>query len=265
MKRVIFLVLGLILSLNISAFAQIKLDKYQVKADISSGEVIKGSIVVENTSAENITVKVYPLDFVYLPPFEGGKDVRPLGATSYSCGKWITASLNNFVLSPKGKQTVGYTIKAPENIKGGYYGVLFFEKGSVGSSGGVGVILKIGCSFFLEAQDKLREINIADTAIDKDTIKGKIFNSGNVILISDSAYYLMDEKGTILNKGKVREKFYLPLGEKVPFTVKVPNQLAAGSYTLVMNFDLEGRGALVKELDFSKDEAGKFGALKVKD
>lgn len=269
MKRISFLILGLVLSLSIPAFAQIKLDKYQVRADVTAGEVVRGTIAVENISNEGIIVKVYPQDFVFLQPFDGRKEVRDLGSTSYSCGQWITTSLNSFAIPPKGKQNIDYTIKVPEAKKGGYYAVLFFERTAAAGKGaaesGLGIMLRIGCSFYLETKDKKKEIKVEDVAAIEGGIKGKFLNSGDVTLISDSSYYVMDEKGTIFNKGPVRKKFYLPSAESVPFSINIDKNLSRGNYTLVINFNLEGGGSLVKEIDFLKEKSGNIGTLKVKD
>jgi len=265
-KLVFFLAWGFFFFLSSSAFAQLILDKRDVKLEIKPGGDATGSITVLNPSNKDVTLKTYCEDFSYQAPYLGFKTLHPLGSTPRSCGKWITLATPMFIVPAKGKQTVTYTIRVPKDTKGGYYGVLFFEKGQGVFSGekGIGIIEKTGCTFSIETPDKEKSAKIENVAVEKNGIQGTLANLGDVILISQGTFYVMDEKGIVADRGQIN-KYYLPPGEKTPFAVKISHQIPSGKYTLVINFDLEEGRPLIKEVDFSKDAAGSISIISVHD
>jgi hypothetical protein len=267
MKKLIFFLAGGFFLFQVSpAFAQLALDKREIKLEAKPGERVSGSVTVINASNKDVTLKTYCEDFAYKTPYLGFKTLLPLGSTEYSLGKWITLATPVFLVPAKGKQEVQYTINVPKDAKGGYYGVLFFEKGegAVAGEKGIGIIEKIGCSFFLETTDKVKNFKLDDVSVGKDGIQGVLYNLGNVILISQGTFYIMDAKGIVADRGNIN-KYYLPPGEKASFTVKVSNQVLPGKYTLVINFDMEAGKALIKEVDFSKDNTGSISILAMRD
>lgn len=270
MKKLLFLFFVIFISFNSSLFAQIKLDKYRDKIDVQPGVTEKGTILVENVSAtEAITVNAYLEDVKYISPFDGRKEFLPLSSTPYSCGKWVTVTPSTFYLKPGGKQKVDYAIKVPPSAKGGYYGVLFFEKGAAVSaeSTSVGIVLKIGCTLFLETKDKVKNVKIEDLSVNQDKLQGNFSNNGNVMLVMESSYYIIDGKGTIGDRGNIVKELYLPVGEKAAFAINnMTKNISKGSYTLVIDFSLgKGEGTLVKEIDFSKNDSGEIKIVKVRD
>lgn len=267
MKRwVFFLSLVLCLSFNSFTFAQVSLDKREIKLDIQPGQETKGFIVVNNSSDKDVTLKTYFEDIEYKFPYLGTPSFLPLGSTPQSCGKWINLSPELVLIPAKSKQEVSYSIKVPSTIKGGYYGILWLERVAVPITGekGVSLIIREGCKFFLETPDKIKEGKIDDIAVDKNSIKGDLLNSGNVLLISQGTFYIMNEKNIVSDRGDI-QKFYLPEKAKVSFIVKVSKNVTQGKNTLFINFDLGAGKALVKEIDFSKDAAGNLKILKMRD
>ena len=263
----LFLILAILLNSNSSVFSQLMIDKAKIKLEIIPKETFAGTINVRNFSEKNVGVKVYFQDFVYIAPFDGRKNFLTLGATEYSCGKWIRFFPEEFTLAPFGKEEVAYSIEVPEGIKGGYYGVLFFET-SMGQLEGKEVHLKVvqrlGCLFFLETDDKTKKAEIKTISITQDPLQGYFVNSGDTILIPSSVFYIMDKQGMIVGRGEI-EKFYLPPGEKTSFNIKLPGELSQEAYTLVITFDLEEGDSLIKEIDFVKEKPGIIKILQIRD
>lgn len=266
-KILIFLGIAAIsLIFHYSIYAQVVPDKREIKLVINPGQETKGSLNLENLSDRDETIKAYFEDFIYSAPYAGIKKFHPLGTLKRTCGKWISIFPENFILPAKTKQQVSYTIKIPKEAKGGYYALLFFERGSAEPAGekGIGLVVRTGVSFFLETFDATRKGEIKEIIAEKGAISGTLLNSGNVALISQGTFNIIDKKGMIFDRGNIK-KFYLPEQEQAKFTVNVTDKLPVGSFTLVINFDLEGGKPIIKEVDFSKDKAGNLKILKITD
>ena len=268
MKKLYLLFISLVICLSFYSltYAQVIADKREMKLTIEPGQKFSDTITVENTSNKDITVKAYLEDVGYESPYNELKCCSPLGSTSYSSGKWVSITPDLFIIPKKAKQTITYNVNVPNNAKGGYYNILFLEvtpNTAVGDKG-ISLVTRSGFPFFLETKDKKRSGKIEDISIAQDSIKGYLINSGNVILITQGTFYIMDEKGIVSDRGDIA-KFYLPPEAKAPFTIKLSNQITKGKYTVVINFDLEEGKTLVKEVDFSKDASGEIKILKVRD
>jgi len=260
----IFLILGVCLNINSSAFGQIALDKNRERLDITPGGITQGSIMVRNFTNKNISVRGYVEDFVFIAPFNGRKKFKPAAPNPYSCAQWITVSPQEFDLPGLGTQKVTYTIKAPADAKGGYYGVIFFENFKKEAVAGMGVVVRNGCSLLLETKGSIKELQIKNISSENAVITGDFLNSGNLALVAKPDFHVMDKKGLVLDRGDVMKEFCLPPQEKIPLKVKIADKIPPGDYTLVLNFALE-KGVLIKEVDFSKDSTGNIKILQVKD
>ncbi len=267
MKRILcFILIGVCIILPWKAYAQLQLDKMDVKLNITGGQIVNGSVIVSNTSTKNITVRAYPEDFTYSFPFDGRKTPFPLGSVSRSCGKWISVSSKSFVLPPHGKKEVNYSVKVPNDVKGNYWGVLILEQVPNKFTGNLGVslILRIGCSFLLEASGSEKKAVLEDITISSGNIQGNFLNNGNVILTAKGIFYVMDSSKKVLNRGDIA-KYVVSPDEKASFTINLSKNIPQGSYTLFLNFTFEGGGSLEEELNLSKDEAGNITILNIKD
>ncbi|KPK97310.1 MAG: hypothetical protein AMJ95_09680 [Omnitrophica WOR_2 bacterium SM23_72] len=260
-KCIFFLGIGLFLFFHCTAFAQLVLDKREIKIEAKPGETVSGSVTVTNRYKQDVTLKAYCEDFVYEPPYRGFKTVRPLGSTPRSFGPWITLTTPMFIVPSKDKQEVMYTVKVPQDAKGGYYAVIFFEKGesALTAEKGVGIREKAGCALFLETTNKEKKAKIGNIVVNKDSIEGYFSNSGDCVFVAQGSFYIMDSKGMIADRGQI-QKYYLPAQAEVLFSVKVSEKVPLGKHTLMINFDTEEGKTLIKEVDFSKD---KSGALKI--
>ena len=255
MKRTLFLLFfAVFLSVCNSAFAQIFLEDGKVVLSVKPDEKIAKTVTVHNTSNQPIKLRAYWEDFLYEPPFDGSKKFLPAATTLFSLARWASFIPKEFELPPFGKQKVEYVIGVPHNIKGGHYGVLFFENLSsqtANNETGVNIVTRVGCLFFLEPEDKSKKAVIGDLSFTASSLEGLFKNEGDVILIPQGTFYIMDSQGVAVDRGELK-KLYLPPGERGKFGLDLKKNFPKGRYTVVLTFDVQEGGVLVKEIDFQK-------------
>ncbi len=265
-KYIIFLTLVLLASWHYPAFAQLALEKYNERRDIAPGQAVNGTISLRNTSDKILFLKAYLKDIKFVQPFDGKKEILTVGSTPYSINKWITVSPESFNIPAFSTQIVTYTINVPEGVKGSYYGTIYFEKtaaGQVEGKASVSLAISWGYTLFLETRDKIKEMKIEEVSFVKGALQGNIINTGDVLLVSHPAFYVIDEKGVVFSRGTL-QGIYLPSGEKTTFKTEIPPKMPQGKYTLFLSFDLGGGAPLAKEIDFSKAESGAIQILRIK-
>ena len=255
-----------ILSLASIAFPQVDPEKTDISLTIKPGEKIADTILLKNDSGRDILLKAYFEDLVYPAPFEGIREARPLGTSVWSFGGWASVTPSEFILPASGKIPVTYTFNVPVDAKGGYYGVLLFERGSKASEGGgLGIDVKIRTAtrFYLETMDKNRAGRIEDVVLSKEGMQSELLNTGDVLLDSKVSWHIMNAKGKVVKRSEFRR--CLPPGERSFFNVVFPQDFSPGDYTLFINCDFAGKKLLVKEVDFAKTDAGEVSILRQKD
>lgn len=269
MKKAIFtLILVMTFPLIVSPF-NLRIDLPKIKLTVKGQETLTGTIKIENPTSEQIEVKAYLEDFRYVPPFDGTKEFFPPGSTNFSCAPWINFSPQEFVLGPFAKRMVSYSIKVPVGVKGGHYAVLFFET-SLGeirnSKEGANILIlgRIGSLFFLETANALKNAQLENLTAEGSKIKGEFANNGEVVLVSKGNFYVMDEKGIVVTRGKIDDLYLFPQ-DKAPFTINLSEDIPAGRYTVVVSFDLEQGDVLVNEIDLIKERFGNIRILEVRD
>ncbi len=257
--RIVFLVLSALGTLTAQAHAQLFLENGKVTLAVSGGEHTNGSLLIHNTSSQPADVKVYWEDFEYKAPYEGTKNFLPAGTAPASASQWVTFSPQAFTMPAFGRQKVDYTVSVPSQIQEGHYGVLFFERSSDAfkNEGGVTLVTRVGCLFFVEPKDKSKKAALQDIGLKAKALTLNFVNQGNVILIPRTTYYIMQENGLVLMRGESK-KLYVPPGVSAPLEIPLDKQLKAGHYTLVVNSDLEEGDVVVKEIGLAVDASGQI-------
>lgn len=247
------------------ASAQIFLEEGKVALELKPGENITKTLTVHNTSDKEFKVKAYWQDFVYQPPFDGTKKFFPLGSNPHSAGSWVSFSPRDFTLAPFAKKDISYVINVPGDIQGGYYGVLFVEKEAEESKEirGLNIVSRIGCLFFLESENKNKKAELGDISIESSQVKAALMNQGDVVLIPDGTFYLMDADALAVDRGSIN-KVYLPPGERADYQFQFNKDLPAGTYTLVVTLDLGSGDVMTKEIDFTKKSGDNFQILEIR-
>src|SRR4030042_4308951 len=118
-KAILVLIIVLLWGIKSQSFAEVILDKGKGKLSGKPGETVNGTITLSNSSATDIPLRAYFEDFVYIPPFDGGKKFLPVGSTEYSCGRWVSFSPQEFILPALSKQEINSVIKVPQGALGG--------------------------------------------------------------------------------------------------------------------------------------------------
>ncbi len=246
--------------------AQFFIEEGKVVLSVSGGERINKSVIINNTTANDLDVRVYWEDFQYEPPYDGSKKFFPAGTIEGSASSWIQYVPQEFRLPAFGKQKIDYTLSVPDDIQGGHYGVLFFERLGDAAEGraAVKIVTRLGCLFFIEAKDKTKSAELQNIKFEGNDLTGSFANNSNVVLIPHTTYYIMDESGLVADRGEVA-KLYVTPGAVAFWRVSLPKDLAAGRYTFFLNADLEDGDLVVKEITFQKDLSGGLVVEKVQD
>lgn len=251
-KIIIFLVLIL---LSPSADAQVFIEQGKVNLLVVQGERVSDSVTVHNTTGKTVRARIYWEDFAYQTPYDGAKKFAPAATLKSSLATWVQFSPRYIDLGPFAKAQIKYVIEVPSNARGGYYGVLFVEpqnKDISDTDKGVRIITRVGSLFFVETGDRNKKASLSDASINTGVFKARLTNEGDVILLPQSSYYIMDREGLLADRGELT-KYYLPPEKSVDIQLPLAKSLSPGDYTLVLTFDLQDGDVLVKEIELTKN------------
>jgi hypothetical protein len=248
------------------AGAQVFIEQGKVNLSAKPGEPLGGDVTVNNTSDKELNVKIYWEDFTYQPPYDGAKKFLPAGTSPLSLAKWIQFSPRELVLPPFAKKKISYTISVPADAKGGYYGVLFVEPETpdLKLDKGMKIITRVGSLFFVETEDSVKQASVENLAFNGSRLQGKFINQGNVILLPQATYYIMDRESIVADRGDLK-KHYLPPSEAFDIDIEMNSELSPGDYTLVVTFDLDAGDVVVNEVDFTKNSDTDYVLKTVRD
>lgn len=247
----LFIFVFCILNLELAEPAIIRIDQPKLRLVISPGETQSGTINVKNPAANSLAIKVYLEDWLYTSSIDGSKKFYPPGTLPLSCAEWIRFVPAEFTISPYGKQVVNYTVNCPADAKGGHYAVMFFETslGEVKDEEGVNVTVlgRLGSLFCVEPEGTInRTAELSNLSIVRNKgidIELQFENTGNIDIISEGTFYLMDRKGIIAARGEF-DKIYTFPGDKAVISSSISEQTAPeipeGEYDLVITIDLGG-------------------------
>lgn len=255
------------LLLPFSAFT-LTIDNPKIDIQLDKGKSYSGTITVDNNSDRDARIKVYAEDFIYVEPFDGSKEFLPLGTTTFSLSRWLTVSETEFILKPYEHKAVSFILQPQEQIEKVHCGVIFFET-SIGKAlndkgENIDILGRVGSLVFVEPQSLKKAGEFSAVTIDSKSFKGTFTNNGNTFLHVVGTYYIVDSSEMVKDRGKIQELYLLPQ-DKTKVTIKPPEKISEGKYTMIITFDLEGGEAAVKEIDFSVSPAGELKILAVRD
>jgi hypothetical protein len=244
----------------------IRIDKGKFITQLSQSENYRGEIIVRNDSQVETEVRVYLEDFDYTVPYDGTKEFYSPGTKNNSITAWINFSPQKFTLPAYGSRPVSFIVKPNEKIKTTHCGVLFFETslGSVEEGTGISLVGRVGSLLFINPKQAKREAAFSKISGDFYKIAGQLINSGNTFLDPKTAYYIINQKGMVKDRGQLKQRYLLP-EDKASINITISKELLPGRYTTVLTFDLGKGDVLVKEIDFLINDPGEIKILEVRD
>ena len=243
--------------LDYSAYAfKMNIDPPRIELSAAPKSETGGYITILNDDENNpIHIKAYINDLVYLP--DGSNDFLPGGSTPWTVSDWLKIGPTEFDVPPGDQVKVRYIANIPEGVRGGRYGVVFFEvspsleelKGRTGAAINVrlGTIFLISVAGTEEYRAALEDLKVG--AVDKDgsfEIYCTVRNGGNVLIRPNGPVKIIDSSKTeiaelTLNTGKTG---VLP-GTNRQFSVKYDGKkLAPGEYFVQVVLDYGGEDYL---------------------
>jgi hypothetical protein len=254
MKNILGVVFFALIITCFSAFSSleasdvVQLQPPKVRVIIPPGESQTGTITVLNNATFPKKVKVYAYDWRYLPAQDGTKDFLPPSTLESSAAKWITFSPAEFSIPAFGRVLVNYTVRLPQDARGGHYAVLFFEnylgdqEQPPGEGVSVNLAVRVASLFYIEAKGFVERRAVIENLKFKKEL-GKFFlsavftNAGNVDITAKSEFYIIDKKGMVFARGDFNDIYTFPKDAAVLesfWKEKIPS----GKYDLVMTVDI---------------------------
>lgn len=242
----LFFILALfILIVSISNALSINVDPSSLVLSAKKGESISGFITIDNKGPQDILVKAYVEDWVFLP--DRSKAFKKPGSQKNSCSQWITLYPDKFTIAPNRSQQVKYTITVPSDAKGGYYSVIFFEsqhddpdllkKANVIIAGRIGTIVYFETKENSEKKLSLKDFSFSKPITGKPMLfKIKLKNDGNTFASPTGNIIIVDSLSNLLAKIDLGKQFILQ-GEEVTVEKKWICDLPKGEYEVILTLD----------------------------
>jgi P pilus assembly chaperone PapD len=236
----------LILSQELFAFS---VEPARIELNIPAGRQRGKAVTVDNTqSDEPLHLKVYMTDVIFLP--DGTNDFPDAGTTEWSCASWVKVVPEEIDVPAGRSVNVRVNVSVPEGVKGGYYGMLFFESSSTASQGlsfnfRLGGLLDVSVTNTEE-----RKASISNIALNNPKqIEVDIYNSGNILLRPKGKIKIFDARGK-----RIKQVDFNPQGWGVlpkstrKFYAEPDKALAPGDYKLKFEIDYGTKYLLGAEL-----------------
>ncbi|MBL7071631.1 MAG: hypothetical protein ISS26_05630 [Candidatus Omnitrophica bacterium] len=232
---------------------------------VNPGESASGAITVHNRGEGEIGILVYTQDWVYNP--DGSKTFHAAGTTPLSCAKWIRLFPKKFKLEAGGQMAVQYTVTLPEDAKGGYYAVIFFESVSPGADDkDQGMMVRfagrLGTIVYLETEGKstasgvVESFTVTPPRSDKPLEMVLSFkNTGNVYIGAEGTLNIIDADGNVYAKQIFDPINTLP-GETREAKTEWLGELDEGTYYVIVTLDIGIDEPIVEEKEIVISSGG---------
>ena len=241
--------------------AQLLVQEGKIKKVVRPGLTVADKITLHNSTDKSIGVTVYLEDFEYVEPYDGSKKFFPASTVKRSASTWISFEPKEFTIPAYAKKMINYSINVPEDVSGGYYSVMFFERTDrqniTDGQVGIQIVSRVGSLFFLETSDRVKKIDLQSLEMKGNSLTADLKNDGNVNLVVRCFYYVLNNKNIPVDRGET-ETFYIePDGQK-HISIEMNERLGSGLYTAILTFDLEDGISSVHEIDFNVGKSGEY-------
>lgn len=244
----------LVLSPMLGNSAFVNLDKVKVRITQPRGSDVAGFVVVENREDRPVVVKVYAMEWKYIPPYDGAKEFYPLDTTCPRISEWFRFSPTELHLDPGEKALVHYRANIPLDLPHPCYLVLFFETEAGGGESVIGkeriglqLLTRVGTLFLIEPSDlAVNNVDILDAKLEGGKLKVRLVQRGNCALIGKLSAFVMGEGELLIARSK-HTSIYAPPGADLWVPVELQGN-TAGARSVMITLQLEGGSPVSKEL-----------------
>ncbi len=150
------------------------------------GEEKQDALVVQNTSEETLSAKIYPVDATTTK--DGAFALLNEGDPKTSVGGWVDLPLTQITLNPGENRKIPFTIKIPSNAKvGSHLGGIALENMKLKEGKGIDVVTRVGVRIYQTVPgDLVRLLELTDLSWkmvdDQVSLLFSLENKGNVHL-----------------------------------------------------------------------------------
>lgn len=187
---------------------------------ISTGDSIRGNIVINNTSDHPEAFIVYQRD--YFINHSGESAYPEAGSTNRSNANWIDYEPDNYTLQPGETTTINYRIAVPDSaeLNGTHWSVILVEgtksptdinKGLLTVNSIIRYAIQIICHFKDNGKKDVEFINVAlNQEHEKRLLQVDIINSGDFMLSPLVSIEIFNESGKSLGIYQTTKKRVFP-------------------------------------------------------
>ena len=235
-----------------------RIDRPAVEETLAPGQAVDGTITVENQGDEPLPVDVYLQDWEYLDGGNGDKLFSAPGTSPWSASAWISYHPSRLTIPPRGTAAVEYTIRVPENARGGHASVLFFESGlgqlppdqngvTVQYTGRIGSLFEIDAAGTVQRAGEITELSVSEPSADRPLALTYTFrNTGNALIRPKAYFNIVDPTGAYLGRGEFPQRYTFP-GRSGTASADWAGSLPPGDHTVLLTVDIGAEEPLVAE------------------
>ncbi len=241
--------------LPVQAF-QFSISPARIDLLVEPGQTAEGAIQIGGSFQEPVRIRA----------FVGDWSLRPNGDIIYqnplrdrSLAGWISLYPVEFLLADGKPQTVRYRLKVPQDITGGYWGVIFFqtvlpETGQVKGTVGLRTVGRLATAIYAATSRGAvcdgRIKSVTASWADKSLDMGLTFeNRGNIRIALKGRFEVRSSDGKVVLTESFEDQIVLPQSVR-EIRAERPGDLAPGNYLLVALVDYGGRNAIAGQKVF---------------
>jgi hypothetical protein len=254
---ILFVAITLILQVKSSYAITVRIENPKVLLKLKPGEVISGTLGVQNPETHDAIVRIYAEDWKFNEKGTGEKDFFAPRTLEDGASHWISLNPSEAHIPKYGRRDIHYTLTVPkESVSGTYHAVVFFET-TVGErpteeGASVTVAARLGTIFAIEITGKV-ERNGEITSIEINPSMGNkplevmvtFQNTGSSDIELKGNLMIVDSSGQIRGRGELNS-IHTQKGMVVTRKSEWAGKLSPGNYDVIFTFDL-GEGKIITE------------------
>jgi len=230
------------------------------EVELKKGKYHSNAIRVLNKTGGKASLKVYASDFTLKE--NGSSSFHPKGTLPFSCSTWLKINPTSFELNPAEGRLVRFTLKTPQDISGGFNGVIFIESMPEKASDARGrrILFKarLGVKIFAAIEGTLNRLAELQDLFIKQEVKDSILNysllfknTGNVHIKPVGRLEIIDQEDKVVSTIKLNQHKNTVLRNGLrDFSGNIKLNLPYGVYKAVAYMDYGGKSIIAMEKFF---------------